>query len=724
MLTKGQRGRIAILGGGAGAMAAALALTDRPGWRDDYEVTVYQMGWRLGGKGASGRNAALGQRIEEHGVHIFFGCYENAFRMMRSLYDELAREGLAPGSPFRSWEDAFRPQSVATYMERDGGRWSPWAIAFPAHDGTPGDGRPLPGLWGCVVHLIDWLHGHYERAAHPKVRREAADRSARHPVLGWVHRTIAEVIGRVETSVLGQGPAAPSGATHLHRARELARTLPPDPAEHRSREHHAIAWLLDAFRATLRAVLAPLATHDEAMRRLWILIDLVGGVVAGMLRDGVLYNGLDPLDRHEFRDWLRHQGVGEATLQAPPVTGLYDLAFAYEGGDLDRPNFAAGAALRVALRFVLMYKGRFAYRMNAGMGDAIFAPLYLVLKHRGVGFEFFHKATALRPSADGKLVESIDLEVQATLKDPARGYDPLVDVKGLPCWPDRPRYEQLVEGEELRALGIDLECPSAPWPGAGSRTLRLGRDFDVAVVATSLGPLREIARGLAGASPRWRAMVDRVGTVPTFAMQLWLDRTAEALGWSADEPALVGTYVEPLDTWADMSQVLPAEDWPEALGVANVSYFCGTLPPGGSMDWVRSYCEGYLRKETRPLLPRATSPADPDGLDWSLLVDPAGGEGVARLGAQYFRANLDPSELYVQSLAGTTDARLAPGDTDFLNLALAGDWTRGGWNSGCFENAVISGLMAARAIAGHPAIIPGETDFDVDPPARDPEPRP
>jgi uncharacterized protein with NAD-binding domain and iron-sulfur cluster len=45
--------RIVILGGGPAAMAAAFELTDRPDWQDRYEVTIYQMGWRLGGKCAS-----------------------------------------------------------------------------------------------------------------------------------------------------------------------------------------------------------------------------------------------------------------------------------------------------------------------------------------------------------------------------------------------------------------------------------------------------------------------------------------------------------------------------------------------------------------------------------------------------------------------------------------------------------------------------------------------
>ena len=58
------RRRVAILGGGVGAIAAAWALSD-PAARERVEITVYQLGWRLGGKGASGRNAAQAQRIEE-----------------------------------------------------------------------------------------------------------------------------------------------------------------------------------------------------------------------------------------------------------------------------------------------------------------------------------------------------------------------------------------------------------------------------------------------------------------------------------------------------------------------------------------------------------------------------------------------------------------------------------------------------------------------------------
>src|SRR6185295_7046378 len=81
--------KVAIVGGGCAAMAAAFELT-RPEHAGRYAVTVYQLGWRLGGKGASGRGVA--GRIEEHGLHLWMGFYENAFRLMRECYEELGRD--------------------------------------------------------------------------------------------------------------------------------------------------------------------------------------------------------------------------------------------------------------------------------------------------------------------------------------------------------------------------------------------------------------------------------------------------------------------------------------------------------------------------------------------------------------------------------------------------------------------------------------------------------
>ena len=75
--------RIVILGGGVAAMTAAYELTDQPGWQNKYTIDVCQLGWRLGDKGASGRNKDKHERIEEHGLHIWFGIYQNAFNLIR-----------------------------------------------------------------------------------------------------------------------------------------------------------------------------------------------------------------------------------------------------------------------------------------------------------------------------------------------------------------------------------------------------------------------------------------------------------------------------------------------------------------------------------------------------------------------------------------------------------------------------------------------------------------
>ena len=37
-----------MIGGGVGAITTVYAMTRDPSWRERYEITVYQLGWRLG----------------------------------------------------------------------------------------------------------------------------------------------------------------------------------------------------------------------------------------------------------------------------------------------------------------------------------------------------------------------------------------------------------------------------------------------------------------------------------------------------------------------------------------------------------------------------------------------------------------------------------------------------------------------------------------------------
>lgn len=75
--------RIAVLGGGFSSLAAVFALTSQPGWDERYSITVYQIGWRLGGKAASSRNQGAHDRSEERGSHLLLGFYDNTLAMLR-----------------------------------------------------------------------------------------------------------------------------------------------------------------------------------------------------------------------------------------------------------------------------------------------------------------------------------------------------------------------------------------------------------------------------------------------------------------------------------------------------------------------------------------------------------------------------------------------------------------------------------------------------------------
>src|SRR6476646_2024556 len=100
--------KIADLGGGIASLTTVEELTREHDWKSKYDITLYQMGWRLGGKGASGRARDKDKydRIEEHGYHMWFGFYDYAFRLVRHIYKENARP---LEMPLARWSEAFKP---------------------------------------------------------------------------------------------------------------------------------------------------------------------------------------------------------------------------------------------------------------------------------------------------------------------------------------------------------------------------------------------------------------------------------------------------------------------------------------------------------------------------------------------------------------------------------------------------------------------------------------
>jgi hypothetical protein len=207
-----------------------------------------------------------------------------------------------------------------------------------------------------------------------------------------------------------------------------------------------------------------------------------------------------------------------------------------------------------------------------------------------------------------------------------------------------------------------------------------------------------VASELVQADPRWRRMVEKVATVATHSAQLWLDASEADLGWHGPPAVTLTGFGDTFETWAAMSHLLPREGWPAAGAPRSIAYLCGAMPdvePGSADEDVRRNLTRFLEKEVGSLWPGAR---DSTGFRWDLLWDGEARNGPDRLAAQYVRANIDPSDRYVQSLPGTGKYRLAPGDTGFDNLVVAGDWTACGFDAGCLEAATRSGVLAARAV--------------------------
>ena len=331
-----------------------------------------------------------------------------------------------------------------------------------------------------------------------------------------------------------------------------------------------------------------------------------------------MLGGFNVIDNEDLSAWYARNGASPESVNSGVVRGVYDFIFAYQNGDPTKPSLAAGAGLRCILRLIMWYKGAIFWKMQAGMGDTVFAPLYQVLQNRGVNFQFFQKVTNLGLSTDGKSIATVSVDVQATLNNAP--YDPLVDVAGLPCWPSEPLYGQLVQGQKLQQLGINLEDPWADWPPVSYYVLNVGQDFDTVVLATSCAPLKEITQELIAKNSAWAAMVTNVQTTQTQAFQLWMTPTLADLGWTAGSPVLTA-YAPSNRNVGGHEPGNCARDVAAGQQPGSIGYFCGALidanpiPPysdhqfqaqqaaivqQNSIDWIESYLPTIWPKARRP----------------------------------------------------------------------------------------------------------------------------
>jgi uncharacterized protein with NAD-binding domain and iron-sulfur cluster len=379
------------------------------------------------------------------------------------------------------------------------------------------------------------------------------------------------------------------------------------------------------------------------------------------------------------------------------------MVFGYLDGDPERPAFGAGLAVFLTGILLFGYKGAFFWKMTAGMGDVVIAPLYQVLRQRGIEFEFFHRVDSLHLDDRQQAIDAITMGRQVRLADGIDHYEPLTTVRGLPVFPHVPLTDQIQSG----ALD-SLESHFGYRDDVEIRVLRRGVDFDHVVLAVSLGMIPIVGKELIADRPEWREMISHIRTVATQAFQIWLRPDDQALCWGRPGVTTSG-YIAPFDTWASMPQTLWAEDWPHNDRPGTVAYFCGALETAwpttlGHDDYVRD-CERrvwadavrYLDHHVGLYLPNAVAE---NGFAWHLLSGANGQRGSSALATQHVSVNIDPSDRYVQSVPGSDQYRLRPDESGYDNLVLAGDWTDCGMNAGCIEAAVMSGLQAANALLG------------------------
>jgi len=406
-------------------------------------------------------------------------------------------------------------------------------------------------------------------------------------------------------------------------------------------------------------------------------------------------------------------GASEQSLESGFMRGIYDLTFAFEDGDVSRPRLAAGVALRGAMRMFFTYRGALFWRMSAGMGDIVFAPLYQVLKDRGVRFEFFHRLRniTLAPQREGErsYVKSLEFDVQARVRGGGE-YLPLVEVNGVPSWPAFPDYRQLVNG---RVLAKEAPAFEAVYEErlVARKTVRVTTDFDFVVLGVPIDVIRHVGRELIAREPRWARMVEHVRTVPTQAFQVWMKPDVRELGWDRP-PVVLSGFVQPFDTWADMTHLVPEEHWPDP--VRSIAYFCSVLPDSrpeagvsrgfhaAERERVRANAVRFLDEDVQAIWPHAVS--QNGGFRWDLLANNGGVGDGHPFDTQHWAANVNPSDRYALSLPGSIEYRLSPLDMSFDNLTIAGDWTATGLDTGCIESAVISGLLAAHALSRRPRL--------------------
>jgi len=638
----GRRKKIAILGGGIAGLTTALHLSETQALRERYDITVFQMGWRLGGKCATGRGPA--GRVQEHGIHLFGGGYYNALDLMRAVYDELHHPG-GPGWPVR-FETAFEPQSVSLTPKPGGVAVMSFARNGLRHGRDAAPATVRQWLWRGAVNLArTGLQGlraggnltlDRTALAYMRVivwglfkdrlwRRRTFGELDREPYDAWLKRHGAS--DAVIDSPLAQAPLRllyqyPGGDAAAHPRGDMGA------GAYLQWVLRTVAYLGAPFwffqEGTGESVIQPLyellrrrGVRFEFFHRVEELVPDAGGTALAEVRMQVQATTLggqpyDPLQRSgPLGTWpdrpLYGQLVQGGALAALPPGELEDTWSTWPGAGMK--------VLRV----------RTAGQAGGGDDDALAVDQVVLAISLGA-----------LPRICAPLIAAHPRWAQMVARLPT------VETHTLQLWLSEPSHKLTVD--KLHARNDDEDT------GLGCG---LAHPFDG---FSDFTPLIAYEHWPAGSAPKslWYFSDVLAGSPP--------HAQAQAPGYEAQRQA-------------------------------------------AALQASRAFVDGALLQGLFTQ-PAAAKPAPGKGFNDALLVAPPGAPpapGADPLTAQWARAHVQPSERYVQAPAGSADARLEAGASGFAGLVLAGDWIHTGLNVGCVEATVMSGRLAANAITGRPA---------------------
>lgn len=384
----------------------------------------------------------------------FFGFYENAFRLLKQCYDELGGNG-----PFSTIEDAFKPHSLIVLEEYINKNWKTLPFDFPTNSLVPWEGGGISSLWEHICTTIEFViqtYGVIDDYSQSKSTKSSSTSFAKQMALG------KEVMECLSDSSLLQFPSQliqlflqqpmfwggwlnninqfignilqnldlTSEKVFLNLAYNLAKSLPKNTKTHRREHHQLILKLIDRFKEHLISEIESKIGQNPDMLWRLTLIDLALANIRGLFVDEIIdFRSLDSLDEYNYKDWLLKHGARESSVKSAFIRVLYDLVYGFPEGNTDKPQLAAGTAIRVLTTILFKYNGAIMWKMQSGMADVVITPLYEVLKRRGVKFKFFHVVKQLHLDQNQQSIASITLARQVNLKTQSKNINHLSQLK-------------------------------------------------------------------------------------------------------------------------------------------------------------------------------------------------------------------------------------------------------------------------------------------------------